>query len=308
MPEARSSERLAFVADGVRTDPQAGTSEEVRFFGPRAGQIVGTTYLPREQPVGGAVICCPLLAEFLKNYRKEVVLARALCASGIAVQRFHYRGTGNSDGESSDVTFESMRDDALAAAGLLAQRTGVKRIAFIGARLGALVAAAAAGESGDGPLVLWEPVLDARRYFKEVFRARLIRDLKEQTVSRPSGDGLAAELERSGIVDVLGYPIEKPLYDSLLGRTLDAEIAETPRPVLLVQMSRARTLRGEYGSLLERWRERGLAAEPELFGEEVAWWFPPNVWRAEETHEGPLELAALTTAWIARQFEPETAA
>lgn len=58
-------------------------------------------------PSWAVVVCPPTLAAFPSNYGREVAAARALAARGYAVQRIHYRGTGNSDGDATEVAFEA---------------------------------------------------------------------------------------------------------------------------------------------------------------------------------------------------------
>src|SRR3712207_4346225 len=84
----------------------------IEFFGSPGEQMLATTHMPLGTPLGGVVICSSLRAEFETNYRREILLGRALADRGIAVHRFQYRGTGNSDGDARDVTFESMQLDA----------------------------------------------------------------------------------------------------------------------------------------------------------------------------------------------------
>src|SRR5215469_15071329 len=62
----------------------------------------------------GAVICSPLWAEQMKNYRREVLLGRALAARGFVCARFHYRGVGHSRGDPQAIDISSMTDDAVA--------------------------------------------------------------------------------------------------------------------------------------------------------------------------------------------------
>lgn len=52
----------------------------------------------------------------------------------MAVVRFHYRGGGHSDGQASQVTHDSMVEDALAASEWLVEKTGIARIGLVGTR------------------------------------------------------------------------------------------------------------------------------------------------------------------------------
>ena len=82
----------------ARTDLVAGIEEEVGFLEASGSSLFVCQHRPLG-PVTGAVVICPaLFVDQLRNYRAEVSLARRLAASGVLVQRFHYRGTGHSDG------------------------------------------------------------------------------------------------------------------------------------------------------------------------------------------------------------------
>jgi len=172
------SKRFGHMGDVTRVDRRLGIVETLGFFGSGPLRMFGCTHAPQGRALGGVVICSPVLGEFLRNYRNEVMLARDLAVSGFAVQRFHYRGSGHSDGEWCDATFETMRDDAIVAAEWLKAATGVSDIAFVGTRWGALIAASAIPRFPMAPLVVIEPPLDCSRYFREVLRWRLMRELK----------------------------------------------------------------------------------------------------------------------------------
>jgi hypothetical protein len=286
----------------TRADPHTGFREVVGFLGFGSQQMFGCTYVPAGQPTGGVVICCPLQAEFLKNYRREVLLARSLASQGVAVQRFHYRGSGNSLGESYAETYETMLDDTLAAADWLAQQTGVSNFAFLGTRASALVAASAASRRTGAPLALWAPI-DPSRYFREVFRARLIGHLKQGAGNGSTSAGSAHdEMRRSGFVEVLGYAITSSLYKSMISRSLIEELGTTPRPVLLVQIEAGGRLRHEYANIAHGWIDLGFDVECKVIDLEQAWWFGGGGW---ETREEPFlteELSNRTCEWMIRAF------
>ena len=287
----------------VRIDPRTGVREEVRFFGPDRLKMFGCLHLPAGDPVGGVVICSSIQAEFLKNLRREVLLGRALSQRGIAAVRWHYRGAGNSDGSSEDMTFDTMHADTEAATRLLQDATGVKQLAFAGTRWGGLVAATVAAGHPGAPLALWEPAADSSRYFREVFRSRQIRELKEGSQEASSSSNLVDELNESGTLDVLGYSIDKPLYDSAQGHTLAAGLGDGTRPILLIQIGRNKTLRGEYRKLVTHWEETGSSVSTHVVEEELAWWFAGEHWQPEERRPMAQRLIAETVDWVAAQFE-----
>ena len=195
----------------VVVDTDTGTSERVFYFGPTEAKMIGWLHVPSGQARAAIVICPSTEAEMAQTRRREVLLARSLACRGFAVQRFQYRGSGNSYGDPSGMTFSSMLDDAAAAARHLSDATGVSAMGFVGVRLGGIVAAAAAGQIGPCPLVLWEPALDGRSHLREALRRRLMQDIKrvQDDSARPSTESLIAELQDCGRVDIGGHPLSQ---------------------------------------------------------------------------------------------------
>ena len=139
-------------AGGSRQDQPAvmrrddGGHDEVEFFGD--GELLfGCRHVPEGDVRAGLVVCPSILSDSGANYQREVRLGRQLAAAGIVVQRFHPRGTGHSDGDGSDLTLDSLIDDARAAVALLRERCDVETVMLLGTRFGALVAGAIAARA-----------------------------------------------------------------------------------------------------------------------------------------------------------------
>lgn len=288
--------------DSIRTDPATGVRDEIGFFGADGSRMFGCLHRPPGVPVAGIVICQGLQSEALANYRREVLLARGLAGRGFAVQRFHYRGTGHSDGESTDPTFESMLADTAAAVRHLERSGDVPALGFVGTRWGGLIAAEVAAAFPGAPLALWEPVVDGGRYFRELFRLRRMHELKAGHAADGAWASPDEELGRQGWVDVLGFSIGRPLYDSAAGLTLEKALGPLPRAVLLVQMDRGRRLRLEYEELSARLVRLGCDVETRLLMEQEPWWFPGVRWQEQDHVQRGNALVGLTAGWITSRF------
>lgn len=294
----------------TRIDLERGIREIASFFGTAgdAQRAFGTRHLPAGDPVAAVVVCCPLQAELLRNYRREVLLARRLADAGIAVQRFHYRGSGHSDGATSDVTLSSMTEDALAAADELRRETGLSQVAFMGTRWGALIAARAAAELR-APLVMWEPVTDPARYFDEILRFRLMHEMNNDPASTVAHEDLMAELRGAGSVDVLGHTLEHALVLSAEGHRLDHVVGNATSPALLVQIGVGRSLRREYKELVETMTGAGADVSTQVVSDREAWWISGDRWPVHETHAPTTKLIDATVAWATSKLAAaETAA
>lgn len=282
-----------------RLDSSRAYSDEAEFFGRASERVFGVLHRPTGTTMGGVVICPSIYAEFTTGYGIDVALARSLASRGLAVQRFHYRGVGHSDGHEAEVTFTTMREDALAAAERLVERAGVSTLGFLGTRFGGLIAASAAAEYPASPLVLVEPIVEAERFFRDAWRAVLVRDVKERTSPRTPGQGLAQTLARDETVDILGYAICRALYDSAAARTLAGELGDGARRILLVQLGRLSAIRQDLEGAAATLRALGCSVDVELIAEDVTWWFPPG---AEAKQPKRPMLVAATSGWLANEF------
>lgn len=166
-------------------------------------------------------------------------------------------------------TFSSMCEDVRTVS---EQTMHSLPIAFVGTRMGALVAARAAGLVVGSPLALVEPVFIAANFFREGFRARMMRDLKDQVAGKPSSKRLLTELDEKGVLDVFGYPVDRNLFQSTQLLELEAEMPKDARPILLLQMGGGE-LRTEYAKLAEASAGTGPRLEAAVHGKADAWWF-----------------------------------
>ncbi len=285
------------IHQATRVDHDSGSREVAEFFGPEGMRVFGFEHLPLAGARAGVVICSPLYAEFTRNYRREVLIGRRLAALGIAVQRFHYRGQGNSDGRISDTTLSTMRDDAQAATERLIQVSGVERLAFFGTRIGGLTAAAIARAHPVAPLVLWDPVLNPSQYLGDIFRASRIQALKQSEPGAKSGESMLAQLEHDGAFHVLGYTVTHSLYLSGQGHDLEAEVGTSPRAVLMIRLGGDPRLGRALSGIIGRWRDAGLDLEIHTLNRLEPWWFTAGALIGEEALTEPIEV---TVDWLTR--------
>jgi pimeloyl-ACP methyl ester carboxylesterase len=298
------------MSNATRTDPETGVVDEVGFFGEGPERMFGALHLPPDEPSAAVLVCSPYQSEFLANYRNEVTLGRALAARGIAAGRFHYRGTGHSDGTSAEVSFGSMHRDALEAMRWFRERVPTGPIAIVGTRWGAVVAASAARSFPRAPLVLWDPAIDGGRYFRDVFRLGRMAQLSdgEPDGNVPAAVDHAARIARDGVTDLVGFQIHRAFYDSAADRDLVAELGDDPRPVLLVQVDLRDRLRAEYADLASRLEEVGFAVDAHVEQGQEAWWFPGTRWQDAAVAERRARIDAATVAWLVERLTPAVVA
>jgi alpha-beta hydrolase superfamily lysophospholipase len=125
-------------------------------------KIFGILHRPLQKKKVPAIVICPGFAgNKCGKFRLFVVLAEQLAQLGIAVLRFDYRGSGDSEGDFHDLTLESKVSDTLHCLHFLEEDPQIdsNRIGLLGRSLGGLISILAANRSQNiKSLALWAPV------------------------------------------------------------------------------------------------------------------------------------------------------
>lgn len=135
--------------------------------------------------VPGVVICPGFAGTKCGKFRMFVTLGKELAKQGIAVFRFDYRGSGDSEGEFSELTIESKISDAEKCLDFLASDPQIdpNRLGLLGRSLGGAIAVLTAGRfSAIKSLALWAPVFksDPWRELWNSFKSNHSLDLNKQ--------------------------------------------------------------------------------------------------------------------------------
>lgn len=182
------------------------------------------------------LLCNPFGEEASRAHRTFRVLATQLERAGYAALRFDYSGTGDSLGEAADATLAAWLADIGAAAERLRAASGAARVAIVGLRLGATLAALAAARGDVRPrhLLLWDPVIDGAAYLREqaaqhraYMRDEMGAAYRDRLRLRPDGTPL----------EVLGAPIG----DALAAELAAIDLAAGPPSAEQVTMITTRT-------------------------------------------------------------------
>jgi pimeloyl-ACP methyl ester carboxylesterase len=159
------------------------------------------------------LLCNPFGEEAARAHRMFRVLATQLERAGYAALRFDYSGTGDSLGDGRAATVDAWLGDIALAAARLRTATGATRLAVVGLRFGATLAAlACARELRPRHLVLWDPVIDGAAYLRELVaqhRAYMREEMGEGWIDRLAiaSDGMPAEALGAPIGTTLGHQI-----------------------------------------------------------------------------------------------------
>jgi hypothetical protein len=256
-----------------------GVKEVAGFFTVEGEWIFAYAHVPEGEPRGVVVVCPPILAEALVVSRRDRLLAEALVDDGWATFRFHYRGSGHSGGSAELCTLDSLVTDAKAAIDACAAVAGHPVDSLIGTRVGGTVAALAARSSQIGALALVAPVIDARAYFREIFRSHALSELKSgavETVGRRR-----AEID-GGPKDVLGYPLSRQLRDSTCAQPVEPLLSPPLRSLLLVQLGDEKSERRRVDEVALRANDAGTSCDVVMTPSSIPWWFGGGAFRRSE--------------------------
>jgi exosortase A-associated hydrolase 1/exosortase A-associated hydrolase 2 len=182
------------------------------------GALLALYYTPTGTPhPAGDVLVVPAFAEEMNRCRAMVALqARALARIGIGTLVLDPFGTGDSDGEFSEATWSTWRDDLQRGVRWLREKGGGCRTLW-GIRLGALMAADLAAEDrGLDRLLFWQPALEGKQHFTQFLRIRIAAEL-ERSGGIKSTEDLRKLAAGGEIIEVSGYRLNGDL-----ARELDA--------------------------------------------------------------------------------------
>lgn len=251
----------SYAADGI---------EERAFFmevdGDRCHAVL---YAPARPADPGFVVCHSYGLEVVLLRRVERALGRALAGLGHPVLAFHGRGYGDSTGRLEDATVERHLEDVAAASARLSRETGAGRLGLVGCRLGGLTAILAAARLEAERLILVNPVLRGRDYPAEVVRdMHIVRLAAPQGAAAPAPGEVLDALEREGVVDVLGYPLYRPLFRELASVDVTGDAGGFGGEALVFRVSKRPRLSEPVASFRTQVEARGgrceiaLAQEP----------------------------------------------
>ncbi len=231
--------------------------EEPGYISSRAGSLFRVLHRPEGAARAAILMLAPCGDEKRAAYGALARLARALADAGAAVLRFDYHGTGDSAGESPEVSVSTMKRDAAAAAAELGELVSDVPLALLGARLGGGLALELAGELGAARAIAVAPVISGRSWLRqERGRRQLRRSMVKKEMAAAGGAAAKVEdapLPEGAAEDLDGLPISAKFIDEIEAFDLAAgEKSANSPPALIVQISPRKTPLPEMEKVAER--------------------------------------------------------
>jgi alpha/beta superfamily hydrolase len=264
------------------------------FLGEDCLRLFGIFSRPAGRPRIGLVFCPPLGEEMVSTYARMARWSKDLADRGVAVLRYHPRGTGESDGGSEEFTLKSSAEDAATAVEWMRKHCGAERVGILGLRFGASAAVHAMAQADF--MVLWSPVVNLRLYFRDLLRMRISKEVMHLGADRVrvTAKDLTSELEAGRTIDLLGYETSAELSRQMTSS--ETWPVEPPaRDVLWLGPSSGKA---QAEAIASRWRDRGSHVDLRTFREPAFW--------EDFSLDFPHQSAELTLEWMGRQ-EPVAA-
>ena len=192
--------------------------EKIFYFnGSKGRSLLGFLHSPISPKTNiGIVYCHPFADEQTLSHRIVVNTARTFAELGIPVLRFDMSGCGDSEGNLEEVLISDWKEDITRAIKILKNKTDVKDYALWGLRLGAGLALLHEERYKEASfMILWQPVINFSEYIKRFVRRESTLQISEN-IKTTSAASFNNELEEKGVVDIIGYPISKKLYENFL--------------------------------------------------------------------------------------------
>ena len=223
------------------------------------------------------IVVPPFAEEMNRCRRMWTLLAAQLTAAGIGVLVPDLHGTGESDGDFVDARWDSWRDD-LDVVCRFAHSNGMRRMALLGVRLGALLAldylhSGTSADTRSAQLILWQPVIDGRQHINQFLRLKLAAGMRQGETSKETTATLRERLARGEPLEVAGYELAPQLIaavDALDGKSL-APTSIDHAEWLEVSTLETPSLTPASVRTLESWRAAGVDVHAQAARGEPFW-------------------------------------
>ena len=281
-------------------------TEEPFFFDNEGSKLFGILHTPRSpEPKSGVlqskgiVFCHPFAEEKTISHRVITNFARLLCRQGYYVLRFDYCGCGDSEGDFAQATLTTRISDISKAIDVLLEHTGTSILSLFGLRLGGTLAAlVAAADSRVNSLILWEPIVQVRAYFKQFLRMQVIAENRRRNRVLGTLKSLVQELQEGRCVDIVGYCLSPKCFEEFTRVNVLARIGRFRGPTLIVSIGRQNRDRKDLQALLHAYLKTNTDVELIRVQERLFWIDPNDPFRELASWHGHDSLFEKTTDWL----------
>ena len=182
----------------------------------KAGNNFRITYRkPQSSPKSVFVIVPPFAEEMNKSRRMLSRLAQDLAEQGYEAILPDLYGTGDSEGDFEDASWEVWCEDILA----ICRDTVANghRLNFIAVRAGALLVFDLLSKKklNCHTLILWQPVVSGDAWLTQFLRLKLAADMVGDSANKETTKNLKSQLKEGYTVEVAGYVLSSKLANGI---------------------------------------------------------------------------------------------
>jgi len=234
----------------------------------------------------GLLVCNPFAAESIFARRSLVSLARAVARQGVAVLRFDYVGTGDSEGAFEAAGIESRLKDLETAWRYLKGLPGLEHAGVFGLRLGGTLAALAAARGRIRPdwVVLADPVSDLKACLNQALRTNVASQTTSYRKVLRNRQALVSAIQEGEAVAVVGgFPLGKVFYEEASALDPAGEMKATAAVVFTATVPEGADPPPEAARLLQAYEAAGTPAAYVATPGQKIWELPRNYFDPPET-------------------------
>lgn len=188
------------------------------FISSDVGSLFGVHFSPNSNDSKQCIIYLPAFAEEMNKTRHMVTMqARAFAEQGYAVLVLDLWGTGDSQGDFAEATWEIWLHNVGTAIEWM-QNQGYSCINLWGLRTGTLLAIdfLHRNDSLIDSFICWQPVLNGEQFVMQFLRLRIAAAMMDKTTTQEKTSDLKEQLLSGNNIEVAGYSLNPQLIIPML--------------------------------------------------------------------------------------------
>lgn len=193
------------------------------FISAELGQIFAMYYSPLDNPNSQCIIHIPAFAEEMNKSRHMVAMqAQAYAEQGVSVLVLDLWGTGDSQGDFSEATWDTWLENINTAVKWL-QEKHYKLISLWGLRTGVLLALSYLQKYDPyiDKLICWQPVLKGEQFVMQFLRLTVAAAMMDKDKPQKTTASLKQQLLNGQSVEVAGYCLNPELALPMISAKID---------------------------------------------------------------------------------------
>ncbi len=256
------------------------------------GRRFAVHHAPATGQMRGQIVYLPPFAEELNKSRRMAALqSRALASAGFAVLQIDLLGSGDSEGDFGDASWNRWIEDAAFAVDWLAERSAGP-LWLWGLRAGCLLASDLASQL-DRPcnFLFWQPAPSGKQLLRQLLRTKIAAEI---STGKSNGlmDLLRERLNSGESVEVAGYTLSPAMAIGLESAALRPPARPSQSLWLELSLRQDDRLTAGLAANAAQWTTAG--SPPAVHSVQG-----PAFWQTSEIHEAPNLIDATVNAMTA---------